>query len=282
MNNDILFEKFKLNNKLTLQNRLLMAPMTRRYADDKNNPTELMIDYYARRAKAGLIITEGTLISKDAIGYGNIPGIFNSTQICKWKMITNKVHQNNGKIFMQIWHCGRVSHPYFHDGNLPISPSAIDLDLKLGSTNLICGKSREATVYQIKELVETYGNAAYNAILAGFDGVEIHGANGYLIDQFLHYCSNRRIDDYGGTPKNMSRFCLEVVEECGNRIGFDRIGLRLSPGGHLNNIITFKEDSQVFKYLLNKLNEYGIAYVHTGAFNDSIIYQELDNCNMTG
>ncbi len=281
LNKNILFEQFKLADNLILQNRILMAPMTRRCADNNHNPTEPMINYYARRADVGLIVTEGTLISKDAIGYGNVPGIFTDQQIDKWYNISNKVHKNGGKIFMQIWHCGRVSHPSFHDENLPISPSSIYLDLKLGSTNLICGKSQEATVDKIKELVEKYGNAAYNAILAGFDGIEIHGANGYLIDQFLHYCSNKRIDEYGETPENMSRFCLEVVKECGKRIGFDRVGLRLSPGGHLNNIVTSQKDYQVFKYLLNKLNSYNIAYVHTGAFDDTIIYSELGNCNMT-
>lgn len=278
---NILFEKFKLNDDIILQNRILMSPMTRRYADKNCNPTKPMIDYYARRADAGLIITEGTLINKDAIGYGNVPGIFNNQQIEKWYDISNKVHKNGGKIFMQLWHCGRVSHPSFHNGNLPISPSSMYLDLKLGSTNLICGQSKEATIDDIKELVETYGNAAHNAILAGFDGIEIHGANGYLIDQFLHYCSNKRVDEYGETPENMSRFCLDVVKECGKKIGFDKVGLRLSPGGHLNNIVTSHTDYHVYKYLLTKLNTYNIAYIHTGAFDDNIIYPELENCSMT-
>lgn len=279
--NNVLFEEYKLSDNLTLKNRILMAPMTRRHADNQHNPTSKMADYYTRRADAGLIITEGTLISQDAIGYGNIPGIFTDTQINKWHNITTKVHQNNGKIFLQLWHCGRISHPSFHNGKQPIAPSSIYLDLILGSTGLTCGQSREASTEEIQELISTYATAAKNAILAGFDGVELHGANGYLIDQFLHQCTNKRTDDYGVYPENMARFCLEIIEACGFAIGFDKIGIRLSPGGHMNEIVTTTHDALVFSYLLHKLNTMNIAYVHTGAFDDSIIYNVLDNKNMT-
>ena len=188
------------------------------------------------------------------MGYGNIPGIFSEKQIEQWSLITKKVHQNNGLIFVQLWHNGRISHPSFHHGRLPISPSAINLDIKLGKTDLICGLSREASQDEIQELISTYTIAAKNAMEAGFDGVEIHGANGYLIDQFLHYCSNKRADNYGKTPENMSRFCLEIIQSCGKAIGFEHVGLRLSPGGHLNAIHTVPDDQAVFIYLLNLFN----------------------------
>lgn len=278
---NILFEPYTLSEKIILKNRVLMAPMTRRMADAEHTPTEPMQDYYARRANTGLIITEGTLISQDALGYGNIPGIFSNNQIEQWSLITKKVHENNGLIFVQLWHNGRISHPSFHHGRLPISPSAIHLDIKLGKTDLICGLSREASHDEIQELISTYAIAAKNAIEAGFDGVEIHGANGYLIDQFLHYCSNKRTDDYGKTPENMARFCLEIVQSCGKAIGFERVGLRLSPGGHLNAIHTISDDQAVFIYLLESLNKYPIAYVHTGAFDDGISYEGLNHQTMT-
>lgn len=280
-NTNSIFEKYKLSDNLILKNRILMAPMTRRNADNSHNPTPIMADYYARRAAAGLIITEGTIISQDAIGYGNVPGIFSNEQIEKWSLITAKVHNNGGKIFSQLWHCGRVSHSSFHNGNLPIAPSAAYLDLELGRTGLICGQSREATIDEIQELVERYATAAINAIKAGFDGVELHGANGYLIDQFLHFCSNQRTDEYGQIPENMARFPLEIVKACGNAIGFDKVGIRLSPGGYLNEITTFPEDQKVFSYFLNELSKLSLSYVHTGAFDDSLRYEHLNNKTMT-
>lgn len=278
---NILFESYRLSEKLVLKNRILMAPMTRRMADHEYNPVESMVDYYARRANAGLIITEGTLICQDALGYGYVPGIFSQQHIDRWAKITQKVHERDGLIFMQLWHNGRISHPSFHEGRLPIAPSAMELNIPLGKSDLTCGWSREASIDEIHELIATYANAAKNAIAAGFDGIELHGANGYLIDQFLHYCSNKRTDQYGGSPENMSRFCLEVLKACGEAIGFERVGLRLSPGGYLNAIETTPEDQAVFHYLLDHLNQYPIAYVHTGAFDDGITYPGLGHQTMT-
>ena len=278
---DILFQKYKLTPNITLKNRIIMAPMTRRNADQSHNPTDKMIEYYKRRSDAGLIITEGSLISSDAIGYGNVPGIFTDEQITKWQKVTSEVHTNNGKIFLQLWHCGRVSHSSLHNNQLPIAPSETYLNLPLGSTGLICGYSQEASIMQIQDIIEDFAISSKNAISAGFDGVEIHGANGYLVDQFLHHCSNQRTDQYGATPANMARFCLEIIDACGNAIGRDRVGLRLSPGGHLNQIETSIKDSAVFKFLLNELNTANIAYIHTGAFDDSVTYSGLNNKTMT-
>ena len=276
-----LLSPFKLSDSVSIKNRVVMAPMTRRFADKQSCPTRDMADYYAKRSDAGLIITEGTLISEDAIGYGNIPGIYTQEQITAWRKVTEQVHKNNGKIFLQLWHCGRVSHPNFHNGNLPISASSTQMTTPLGNSGFQTGLSREASVEEIQSLIKDFAQAAGNAIKSGFDGVEIHGANGYLIDQFNHHCTNLRDDDYGGTPEKMARFCLEVVKACGEKIGFDRVGIRLSPAGHMGEIITHQDDKLVFKYLLIQLEQLPICYVHTGNFDDSIVFEELDNMTMT-
>lgn len=272
---------YKLSSKIEIKNRIVMAPMTRRRADEAYNPTEIMATYYAKRADAGLIITEGTIISKDAIGYGNVPGIFTDSHIESWKKITEAVHKNGGTIFLQLWHCGRVSHPSLHEGKLPISASATIMSTPLGNSGLTCGTSRAATKNEISDLINDYATAAQNAIKANFDGVELHGANGYLIDQFLHFCSNHRDDEYGATPENMARFCIEIVNACGETIGFERVGLRLSPGGHMNEIITEERDQLVFQCLLQQLEKLNIAYIHTGTFDDSITYNALANKTAT-
>lgn len=276
-----LLTSFQLSSKINLKNKIVMAPMTRRRADEHYNPGEMMADYYAKRAAAGLIITEGTIISEDAIGYGNVPGIFTHSHIEHWKKITHAVHEKKGVIFLQLWHCGRISHPALHNGQLPISPSAITLNLPLGKSGYICSGSRAATKSEIKSIVNDFATAAQNAIKANFDGVEIHGANGYLVDQFLHYCSNQRDDDYGLTPENMSRFCMEVVNACGEEIGFERVGLRLSPGGHMNEIVTEDRDQFIFQNLLEQLEKLNIAYIHTGTFDDSIKYSALNKKTAT-
>lgn len=280
---DRLFQSYQLHKNLVLKNRIVMAPMTRAKADDNSNPTIAMADYYAKRADAGLIITEGTIISPDAKGYNNIPGLFSSQHIDGWRRVTDKVHSNGGHIFSQLWHVGRVSHPHFLNGNLPISASETVMTGRINRTeDLQFGKSRAATVAEIQSIVEDYVRAAKNAIKAGFDGIEIHGANGYLIDQFLHYHTNHRTDAYGETPENMARFALEIINACGEAIGFNKIGLRLSPGGYLNQIVGDMRDNKVFQYLLTQLNQYPIAYVHTGNFNDKTQFPELSNLTMTG
>lgn len=275
-------QSYQLTPQLKLKNRIVMAPMTRRKANDDGSPGQVMTKYYADRAAAGLIVTEGTLISEDAIGYGNIPGIYTQAHIDGWKKITDAVHANGGLIFLQLWHCGRVSHPVFHHGKLPLSASAtVMTETVLGSSGYKSGESRAATVDEISSVINDYAVAARNAISAGFDGVELHGANGYLIDQFLHYCTNQRNDMYGGTPENMARFCLECIDACGKLIGYERVGLRLSPGGYLFEVKNHVDDHLVFSYLLNQLQKREIAYVHTGNFDDSVQFPYLNNMTMT-
>ncbi len=279
---DVLLSKFKLNSLLTLKNRIFMAPMTRVKAGDNFVPTQAMAEYYARRADAGLIVTEGTIIAPDARGHNNVPGIFTDAQVEGWKKVTSAVHANNGLIFLQLWHVGRVSHPDFLNGKLPVSASATTMVGKVSrSDGLTHGASRAATLQEIKELIRAYAHAAKNAIKAGFDGVEIHGANGYLIDQFLHYNTNLRDDEYGGSIENRARFALEVIKAVGEAIGFERVGLRLTPGAYLNEIVGDMRDADVFKYLLEQLNHYPLAYLHTGTFNDTTQYKELNNKTMT-
>lgn len=280
-NDNLLLSEFKLNNLFTLKNRILMAPMTRAKASDDLVPTDEMVEYYARRADAGLIITEGTVISPDALGHKNVPGIFSASQIKHWRRVTDKVHHHHGLIFSQIWHVGRVSHPIFLAGKLPIAPSETVMTGRLyRSEGLFHGKSRAATLDEIKEMIAHYAQAAENAIKAGFDGIEIHGANGYLVDQFLHYHTNQREDEYGGCPENMAKFALDVINACGQSIGYERVGIRLSPGAYLHEIVGNNRDAVVFQYLLAQLNKMQIAYVHTGNFDDTKTFPELNDLTM--
>jgi 2,4-dienoyl-CoA reductase-like NADH-dependent reductase (Old Yellow Enzyme family) len=279
---DRLLSPYSLNKTITLKNRVVMAPMTRNMANQELSPTELMAEYYARRAEAGLIITEGTIIAPSGRGYSNTPGIYSQSQIEGWRRVTQKVHAQGGTIFLQIWHVGRVSHPVYLNGALPISASETLMTGKIRrAEGLFYGKSRAATLVEIQELIDQYGQAAKNAIEAGFDGVEIHGANGYLVDQFLHYHTNHRNDHFGQTPENMARFAIDVVKSCIKQIGSERVGIRLSPGSYLNEIVGDPRDALVFQYLLSQLNPLNIAYVHTGNFNDDVKFSDLGNLTMT-
>lgn len=279
---DILFTSYQINMTLQLKNRIIMAPMTRNFAADDLSPTSAMADYYARRAAAGLIVTEGTIIRSDGTCCSHAPGIFSQQQVEGWKRVTEKVHQQNGHIFCQIWHVGRVSHPHFLNGKLPLAPSATKMSGRVyRSEGLHHGPSREATLKEIANLIESYAQAAENAIAAGFDGVEIHGANGYLIDQFLHYHTNLRQDAYGGSPENMARFATEVIHACGKIIGYERTALRLSPGAYLNEMVGDTRDAAVFQILLEQLNPLHLAYIHTGNFDDKTVFETLHHQTMT-
>ena len=245
-----------------LPNRIIMAPLTRMRAPD-NIPTELMKTYYVQRASSGLIITEATQISTQGAGYPATPGIYNEQQVAGWKQITDAVHAENGRIFLQMWHVGRISHPDFHDGALPVAPSAIRPE---GSAVTPSGMQpfvtpRALETDEIPGIVEQYRQAAKNALAAGFDGVEIHSANGYLLDQFLRDGSNKRSDLYGGSLENRSRLLLEVTEAVTGVWGAERVGIRLSPSGTFNDM-SDSDPATMFVYLLGQLNRFGLAYLH--------------------
>lgn len=273
---DNLFQPFALNDTLNLANRILMAPLTRCMSDANLVPTQEMADYYARRASAGLIISEATIIRPDGQGYPNTPGLFTPEQITGWRKVTDAVHDNGGKIFAQLWHTGRVAHPHFFNGKAIMAPSAVALEGSVPRMRDLTYVTPKAVTHDdIQQLIADYSQAAANAIDAGFDGVEIHGANGYLIDQFLHHDSNHREDEYGGSPENMSRFALAVVDSIINRIGHDRTALRLSPGAYFN-MASDKRDRAVFDYLLPQLERRHLAFLHIGIFDDAMEFDYLE------
>ena len=270
-----LLEPYVLSGSLTLNNTIVMAPMTRSMAADNLSPTEEMAAYYERRAGAGLIVTEATIVRPDGQGYPNTPGIYNEDQVAGWRRVTQAVHSRGGRIFLQLWHVGRVSHPVFLDGSLPIAPSPVPLSGAVPRRGeLRYGTPRGLAIDEIPPLVDAFARGAANALDAGFDGVEIHGANGYLIDQFLHHHTNRRKDGYGGSPERMARFALEVVDAVVQAVGRDRTGIRLSPGAYMN-MEPQPADAEVFRVLLGELNKRRLAYVHVGIFDDSMTFDYL-------
>ncbi|PCJ16838.1 MAG: alkene reductase [Candidatus Cloacimonadota bacterium] len=275
MKNTKLFEKYKLSNELHLKNRIVMAPLTRCFANKQLMVTKDIAAYYKKRADAGLIISEATIIRADGQGYPNTPGIYTQDQIESWKLVTQAVHENDGKIFLQLWHCGRVSHS-FYTNTQPVAPSALAVDDRVPRTkDLRYETPHELTKQEILQLIEDYKTAAKNAIEAGFDGVEIHGANGYLIDQFLHFDSNHRTDSYGSTKENMIKFPLEVVQAVCQEVGSQKVGLRLSPAAYFN-MKNSPKDTEVFELLISKLNDFNLSYIHSGIFDDSVEYDFLN------
>jgi 2,4-dienoyl-CoA reductase-like NADH-dependent reductase (Old Yellow Enzyme family) len=272
---DNLFQPFALNNTITLNNRILMAPLTRCMADHDLVPTTAMAEYYGRRADAGLIISEAVIIRPDGQGYPNTPGLFSQPQITGWQKVTKKVHDNGGKIFAQLWHTGRVAHPHFFDQGDVLAPSPVAIEGSVPRMRELTYQVPKAvTQTDIDGLINDYAQAAANAIEAGFDGVEIHGANGYLIDQFLHFDSNKRQDEYGETPENMARFPLAVVDAIIARIGNDRTALRVTPGAYFN-MSTDVKDRAVFDYLLPELDKRQLAFLHIGIFDDAMEFDYL-------
>ncbi len=272
-----MFQPFRLSDEIQLSNRILMAPMTRGMADRRLVPHEAAPEYYARRAEAGLIVTEGTIIRRDSLGCAGLPGIWTDDQIVAWSRVASRVHDRGGQIFLQIWHVGRVGHPYYLKGEPPIAPSAVPLSgHPPGRKDLEYGTPRALQDDEIPVLVEDFARAAESARLAGFDGVEIHAANGYLLDQFLHYSTNLRQDAWGGTPEKMSRMVLEVADAVAEKIGPGRVGVRLSPGAFLN-LEGDPRDGEVFRYLLPELERRRLAYVHGGIFDDSQRFPQLDD-----
>ena len=257
-----LFSPITVGN-YTLKNRIFMAPLTRCRSVQDNVPNDLMAEYYAQRASAGLIISEATQISTLGIGYPCTPGIHTQAQIEGWKKITQAVHAKGTKIFLQLWHTGRVSHSSYHKQSLPVAPSAIKLT---GEVYTFEGMQEYETpkvlsTEEIKAIVQEYIQGARNAIEAGFDGVEIHAANGYLIDQFLRDGSNSRKDEYGGNIQNRSRFLFEIIKGVAAEIGADKTGLRLSPSGTFNEM-SDSNPQKHFSYICEKLNNFNLAYLH--------------------
>lgn len=273
MNKQPLLETYLMGD-LQLSNRVVMAPLTRSRANNEGNvPTDsLQGKYYEQRASAGLIISEGSQISTEAVGYINTPGIHTEQQIEGWKYVTDRVHKKGGKIFMQLWHVGRISHPFFHNGNLPLAPSAINPNTK-SYTNKGFQKTvtpRAMTKSDIDRTINDFARAAKNAFAAGFDGVEIHSSNGYLFHQFFCNCSNIRTDEYGGSFENKSRILFETIKAVSSEIPMNRIGIRLNPSMHdMGGIKIDEETLPTFDYIIKKLNSFDIAYLHLSEpFND--------------
>ncbi|MHC4448605.1 MAG: alkene reductase [Planctomycetota bacterium] len=265
---------------LQLANRIVMAPMTRSMAGMDLVPTEQSARYYARRHEAGLIISEATIIRPDGQGYPDTPGIFSDEQVEGWRNVTRAVHKDGGLIFLQLWHVGRVSHPHYLDGALPVAPSAVPLSGRVPRSEFEYGTPRALGSEEVEELIDDFAAATVRAREAGFDGVEIHAANGYLIDQFLHHHTNQRDDAWGGSPERMTRFALAVTDAVTAAWEPGRVGIRLSPGAYFN-MEGDERDREVFELLLPELERRGLAYVHVGIFDDAMTFDELDGMRAT-
>ncbi|QJE73986.1 alkene reductase [Aerophototrophica crusticola] len=258
-----LFSPVRLGD-IDLANRVVMAPMTRSRAAAGQVPNPLSVDYYRQRASAGLIITEGAQVSQQGQGYPDTPGIFNEAQVEGWKAVVDAVHAAGGRIALQLWHVGRISHPVFQPGGaLPVAPSAIAAK---GSVYTHEGMKEYPTpraleTGEIAGIVAQYAHGAAQAKAAGFDGVEIHGANGYLIDQFLRDGTNKRTDQYGGSVENRARFLLEVTAAVVDVFGASRVGVRLSPTNPFNDI-TDSDPAATFGHAAEQLNRFGLAFLH--------------------
>ena len=265
-----LFDKLTIGNT-ELGNRILYAPMTRSRANDEGVQPDFVAEYYGQRATAGLLITEATNVSAMAKGYVRTPGIYTDEQIASWRKVTERVHAEGGKIFLQTFHTGRIALPDLLPENAqPVAPSAVAAAgqnyTDAGMKDFVVPRPLETD--EVKSIVKDFATAARNAIEAGFDGVEIHGANGYLIQQFLSTNVNLRTDEYGGSVENRSRFLLEIVDAIVAEIGWERTGLRLSPGGEFNDI---KENDaeELYDYVIAELNKRKLAYLHIGTFDQN-------------
>lgn len=257
-----IFEPLQLG-ALTLSNRIIMAPLTRGRADEGGIPNSLMAAYYGQRADAGLIVSEATAISPQGYGWVGAPGIWNDAQAEGWKQVPQAVHAKGGKMFLQLWHMGRVSHPDFQNGELPVAPSAI---AAIGQSTTPLGKKdyvvpRAMTLEEIRALPQSYVAAARRAIDAGFDGVEIHAANGYLLDQFIRDSANQRTDEYGGSIDNRVRLLIEVTAAVTQAIGANKVGVRVSPRAG-NNSMHDSTAVATYTRAASLLEELGIAYLH--------------------
>jgi 2,4-dienoyl-CoA reductase-like NADH-dependent reductase (Old Yellow Enzyme family) len=261
MSSDPLFQPLQAG-AFTFPNRIIMAPLTRCRASAGRVPNDLMKEYYSQRSTFGMILTEATAISAQGVGYPNTPGIWSDKQIDGWQKITHAVHHEGGHILLQLWHVGRISDPIYLDGELPVAPSAIAAK---GHVSLVRPEKsfvtpRELELAEIPRIVEDYRVAAENAKAAGFDGVEIHGANGYLIDQFLQDSTNQRTDEYGGSIENRARFLLEVTDAVISVWGADRVGVHLAPRGDAHDMGD-STISETFHYAARELGKRKIAFL---------------------
>jgi len=270
-NNDALFQSYNMSG-LNLKNRMVMAPMTRSRSDNKDlAATELTAKYYEQRATAGLIISEGTYINPRGIGFIHVPAIYTEKQVEGWRIVTKAVHEKGGKIFAQLWHVGALSHPDLQDGKIPIAASAVNPNMQAytlsGFQPTITPEPM--TLEEIHQTVEDFKKAAINAMEAGFDGVEIHAANGYLFHQFFSKGTNLRTDNYGGSIENKARILFETIDAIKSAIPENRIGVRLNPSLDSIGIKLDEEAVPTFEYIVKKLNGYDLAYLHlTEPFTD--------------
>ena len=257
-----LFSPVKLGS-IAMSNRMVMAPLTRNRSSMEGVPQDINVTYYEQRATAGLIITEATPISPMGHGYPLLPGIYTDAQVDGWKKVTDAVHAKGGKIVIQLWHVGRISHPSLLNGATPVAPSAVKPAGKAftfeGLVDYVEPRALDAS--EFPSIVADYVQASKNAIKAGFDGVEIHSANGYLLDQFLRDGSNQRSDIYGGSIENRTRFLMEVTKAVVEAIGSDKVGLRLSPVNPFNDMKDSNPQA-LFNYVTEQLNQFNLAYLH--------------------
>ena len=247
-----------------LANHIVMAPLTRNRAGASNVPQAMNVEYYAQRASAGLIITEASQVSSQGVGYPNTPGIHSREQVEGWKWVTQAVHEHGGRIFLQLWHVGRISHPSLQpSGALPVAPSAIRPEGEVytyqGLQTFVIPRALETE--EIPGIIQQFRTAATHALEAGFDGVEVHAANGYLLDQFLRDGTNRRTDAYGGSVENRARLLLEVTAAVAGVWDADRVGVRISPVGTFNSMYDSEPDV-TFDYVAKELSRFGLAYLH--------------------
>lgn len=254
----------------TLPNRIIMAPLTRARAGESRVPNELMAQYYGQRASAGLILSEATSVEPMGVGYAHTPGIWSDEQVEGWKKITSEVHAKKGRIFLQLWHVGRISDPIFLNGELPVAPSAIAAE---GHVSLVRPEKqyiipRALETKEISAIVAAYRKGAVNALKAGFDGVEIHGANGYLLDQFLQDGTNQRRDQYGGSIENRARLLLEVTDAAIEVWGAERVGVHLSPRGDSHSMKDSHPEA-TFSYVARELAKRRIAFIFSREYQGS-------------
>ena len=261
MNSSKLMEPIQVG-ALTLKNRIVMAPLTRCRAINNRIPNDWMLEYYRQRAGAGMILSEATAVDPMGVGYPSTPGIWSDEQVEGWKKITDAVHEEGGVIVCQLWHVGRISHPTLLNGAKPVAPSAIRPDGHVSQMRPITPYEipRALELDEIPGIVEQYKHGAINAMKAGFDGIEVHGANGYLIDQFLHEKSNARTDQYGGSIENRARFLLEVCDACIEVWGKDRVGMHLAPRGDSHDVGS-SDLAGLFGYVAGELKKKGIAFI---------------------